>query len=356
MTGPAPPDDEDDGMRRRRDRNTREQQRSQKISTQIDVLRDVLKEANVGFKSDKHSTLVSVTEYIRTLQNRKALLDEEHARLLTTIRRTSDAVLSGGAQAQAPPSSQLCPPPGGAEVSPPAPYGGPDAVPSAAPLGSGSESGGGGMGMAMGTGVAASASLPAHPSSSAGAGAGGMPPSADEELLHFVRGLDYRSIFSSCGIAMAIAAVDGRLVDCNEELVALTGRTRRELVGEADGSGRKMSLFNLVGRRGMESVFGAMSRMLKVDPGPLPPRGGAAGGGQHTAPKAAAAGPERSSDHWSGIVEQQGTRAGRRLRLNMSLVRSGEGRPKFFNCALAPDEEKEEERVSGGEGGGGGRL
>ena len=38
----------------------------------------------------------------------------------------------------------------------------------------------------------------------------------------------------------------------------------------------------------------------------------------------------------------------------MSLVRSGEGRPKFFNCALAPDEE--EERVGGDEGGGGGRV
>ena len=292
MTGPAPPDNEDDGIRRRRDRNTREQQRSQKISTQIDVLRDVLKEANVGFKSDKHSTLVSVTEYIRTLQNRKALLDEEHARLLTTIRRTSDAVLSGGggggagAGAGAAVVAALPPPGGGGGPPPPPPTEGPDAVPSAAPLGSGSESGGGGMGMAMGTGVAASASLPAHPSSSssAGAGAGGMP-SADEELLHFVRGLDYRSIFSSCGIAMAIAAVDGRLVDCNEELVALTGRTRRELVGEADGSGRKMSLFNLVGREGMESVFGAMSRMLKVDPGPLPPRGGAAGGGAAHGPQ-----------------------------------------------------------------------
>ena len=39
-------------------------------------------------------------------------------------------------------------------------------------------------------------------------------------------------------------------------------------------------------------------------------------------------------DHWSGIVTQSG-RKDHRLRLNLTLVRSSDDRPKFFNCALS---------------------
>ena len=85
-------EDEGELHRRRQDRNLREQQRSQKITQQIDVLKELLTAANVDFKSDKYSTLVSVVDYIRDLQERSARLDKEHRGLLDTIAQTTEMV------------------------------------------------------------------------------------------------------------------------------------------------------------------------------------------------------------------------------------------------------------------------
>jgi len=346
-------EDESDKKKRRRDRNAREQQRSQQIATQITQLRELLTEANVQFKPDKYSTLVGVAEYIRSLQSRKALLDAEHARLLDTIRKTSDVLeaetaSSGGGTAPPSPSHSLM----------------------ASSVGSGGSSIGGGGG-----GNAAIIPNTVGPPTSASSCAGTSTRSTgnpDEDIMVFVRGLDYKHIFSSCGIALGIAAVDGRLVDCNDEFVELSGRTRGDLVGGPDGAGHKMSLFNLLGREGMEDVFRAMSHMLRSAP-PLSGSGRRGGGGSssdssptessnsssstphlhhhqgmhshHVSGTGNGAGQiiyqregSGPSDHWSGIVVQGGSK-GRRLRLNITLVRSTDGRPKFFNCALSPHED-----------------
>ena len=207
--------------------------------------------------------------------------------------------------------------------------------------------------------------------------------SPEDELLVFVRGLDYKNIFSSCGIALGIAAIDGRLVDCNDEFVALSGRDRADLVGRPGEEGQKMSLFNLLGREGMEDVFTAMSDMLRSVPSPgdedddgsgapsslsssdgspressgrahggsgrpnpgRPPHhvtfadnsGGATGGGVGGGAPGqiiCQRGRPNPMDHWSGVVTQSGSKD-HRLRLNLTLVRSSDGRPKFFNCALS---------------------
>jgi PAS domain-containing protein len=85
-------EDESDLHRRRQDRNMREQQRSQQITGQIDTLRQVLSEANVAFKPDKHSTLVSVVDYVTQLQQRSSSLDKEHKKLLDTIAKTTEII------------------------------------------------------------------------------------------------------------------------------------------------------------------------------------------------------------------------------------------------------------------------
>ena len=184
-------------------------------------------------------------------------------------------------------------------------------------------------------------------------------------------------------------------MDCNDEFVALSGRARADLVGGPGEEGQKMSLFNLLGREGMEDVFRAMSDMLRSvpipgDPPGLPssssgddgsdpsslsssdgsPRqcptnhgnrlsnnpsrpphhvtfadnsGGATGtasrnngngGGGAPGQIICQRGRSNPMDHWSGIVTQSGSK-GHRLRLNLTLVRSTDGRPKFFNCALS---------------------
>ena len=78
--------------RRRYERNMREQQRSYRISQQIKQLRDVLEENKIPFKPNKFSILVSVVEYIKQLQSRSIMLDSEHARLMDTVRQTTELV------------------------------------------------------------------------------------------------------------------------------------------------------------------------------------------------------------------------------------------------------------------------
>jgi PAS domain-containing protein len=89
---PSYGDEEDDRVKRRQDRNMREQHRSQQVADQINVLKTVLTGAKINFKADKYSTLVSVAGYIKHLQDRSALLDVEHQKLLTTIVKSNDMV------------------------------------------------------------------------------------------------------------------------------------------------------------------------------------------------------------------------------------------------------------------------
>ena len=84
-------EDESDRKNRRSERNLREQERSHKITERIIELRSVLSEAGVRFKPDRYSTLVSVANYVRALQARSASLDEEHRRLLDTVEKASCA-------------------------------------------------------------------------------------------------------------------------------------------------------------------------------------------------------------------------------------------------------------------------
>jgi hypothetical protein len=81
--------------KRRYERNLREQQRSHQISQQIKQLRNVLTEANVSFKSNKFSILVSVSEYIQQLQSQAIMLDSDYQRLVLTIRQTQEASVAG---------------------------------------------------------------------------------------------------------------------------------------------------------------------------------------------------------------------------------------------------------------------
>ncbi len=180
--------------RRRYDRNLREQQRSYKISQQIKELRDVLCESNVPFKPNKYSILLSVVDYIKQLQARAIMLDAEHQKLITTIRQTNEMVNSGTT-----PSSL-------SEIE-----------------------------------------------NTTGASDSG----SDAEML-FVQGLDYRSVFEQCPAALGIAALDGRIMECNPEFQILLGFPRDDLL--------KQSLFNLV--RNHQDIFRAMAEMLKGAEGP----------------------------------------------------------------------------------------
>jgi len=258
-------EDEGDRERRRQDRNLREQQRSRRITEQITLLRNVLTEAGVPCKPDKNSTLISVADYITQLQNRSDLLDGEHKKLLDTIARTNEMVNNQYYQATADGSSVAT---GATPVS---------------------------------NDLLSDANMVNGP--------------LEDENVVFVQGLDYKSVFQRCGIALAVASIDGRFIDCNALFVTLSGYSREELLpGEelsktevrpdeapsatpsTNSSGepppRNLSLFNLLNREDMEKVFSAMSGMLRR---PVTRRGQESPeiDNKHT-----------QQDHWSGFVRQ----------------------------------------------------
>lgn len=277
----APPISEDEGdkLKRRMDRNQREQQRSQKITEQIACLKELLAAANVHFKPDKHSTLITVADYIKQLQARSQLLDSEHQKLLDTIAKTTEIASSPQYQTSA------------------------------------------------GNEIVSSNDL-----------LGDVPTGLllEDEHAVFVKGLDYRNIFKQCSIPLAVASIDGRLMDCNSEFESLTGYERDELLlcevsNDSDGTPRadvafsdagvpstvttssltrNLSLFNLLCREDMEQVFLAMSRMLKqpISLGEEPLEANSSNRGSSL---------PRHHDFWSGRVNQS-----RRMTGKVSLPES----------------------------------
>ncbi|KAL3924955.1 MAG: hypothetical protein SGILL_000728 [Bacillariaceae sp.] len=180
--------------RRRYERNLREQQRSYRISQQIKELRDILVDSKFPFKPNKYSILLSVVDYIKQLQSRAIMLDTEHSKLIKTIRETNSMVNTGNLPTSTDGESET--------------------VNAASTTESGS----------------------------------------DTEML-FVKGIDYQSVFDQCPAALGIAALDGRILECNAEFQTLLGFSQREDV-------LKQSLFNLVHNH--QDIFRAMAQMLKT--------------------------------------------------------------------------------------------
>ncbi|GFH44251.1 hypothetical protein CTEN210_00725 [Chaetoceros tenuissimus] len=288
-------EDEGDAEKRRKDRNRREQNRSQLISKQIADLRNLLAKSNVSFKSDKYSTLVSVHQYIKTLQERAALLDEEHRKLVDTITKSDDLVNKSINGHNSCPSSSSS----DAELK-----------------------------------MSANGSM-VIPSNAV--------KTEEDELLVFVRGLDYKSVFAKVRIALCVTAIDGRLLDCNDEFVRICGLNRDTLIragmrqpdenneNEMASAGKSpMSLFNLMAREDMQKVYEAMSSMLRRANFENAANNRESGDGGiiqlHSNSK---------SDHWSSEISHC-YNSSIKLQLNISLVRYNSGNARFFNCALTP--------------------
>jgi len=206
--------------RRRYERNLREQQRSFRISQQIQQLRDVLAESKVPFKPNKYSILVSVADYIKQLQTRAVMLDSEHKKLFKTIQETNEMVASG----------QIPDP--NATVSSSA----------AAPNSSGvaGTSGSGAGGEAGNSGTSASDTK------------NGIIRNDQGELL-FVQGLDYKAVFEQTPTANGVASIDGRILACNKELEKILDCPRDQI--------ERQSLFTLV--KNHQEIFEAMAELLK---------------------------------------------------------------------------------------------
>lgn len=226
-------EDEEEVNKRRIERNMREQERSKKISSQISQLKSLLSSENIRFKPDKYNTLVSVHSYIKTLQQRQAVLDEEKNKLVNTITQSNELVTKSQTGHSTTPSVDE-----GTETT-----SGHNIIPN-----------------------------PKHTNS------------VDEEILVFVRGLDYKNIFSKIQIPLCVTSIDGILLDCNDEFARVCSLSRETLITSglrkpeeynferAESGAMPLTLFNLLANRmsreGMQRVFEAMSSMLKTAQSP----------------------------------------------------------------------------------------
>lgn len=307
-------EDEGDREKRRKERNVREQQRSQQITGQIERLRDILSEAKVSFKPDKFSTLATTGTFIQQLQERSTMLDQEHKKLLDTIVKTTEIVNNQYVSVSQPQEPITT-------------------TPSSSSPDVGS--------------VDALHDFFADRSNS---------PLADESAV-FVSGLDYKSIFAFCPVACAVTSIDGRFLDCNRDFEEISGFSKADLIAantapsstsdsaEATSSEggketvastqpvhapKRLSLFNILQRSDMERVFSSMSFMLKK------PFGKAAESSGHDMD---------NGDYFSDAVGMS-RKPNDRLTLNVALVRSQQGRPKFFTCTVVPRPPTPDVRVS----------
>mmetsp|Transcript_6408 Transcript_6408/g.12820 ORF Transcript_6408/g.12820 Transcript_6408/m.12820 type:complete len:509 (-) Transcript_6408:343-1869(-) len=298
-------EDESERQRRRQDRNQREQQRSQQISNQIVELRSLLSDAGMECKADKYSTLASLVDYVRELQQKSSVLDSQHKDLLETIRQTTEVM-----------SSQY---------------------------------------------MSVQANQDTTAKDDDAAVIGGVAPKDDDEV--YIQGIDYAAIFRSSPFALATTSIDGRFLDCSEGFQKLTRFSREELLpgekkktqpsvaddsssltsdmslGNMSGSedpreltAKNLSLFNVLFQGDMGLVYHAMYDILQQPMNHMDDStSGESSGDEPDEPI------RERSDHWSNDVRLSRDKEAH-VKLYLNLVRTMQERPRFFNCTLVPDE------------------
>ncbi|CAM9730266.1 unnamed protein product [Phaeothamnion confervicola] len=233
-----------EGDKRRLERNAREQKRSLKISQKIEELRKILRGSGVPAKSSKSSILHEATIYIRQLQRRQAQVEQEREQFLQLLQQETGRGGGSGAPATAPACGGFPPSISGASavggssgVCPP----GTAAPPMGAP--------------GMPTGAAAAGAEAAFGSGAVGAATTAVNASSGPALVAaamagttVVTSHDYQLVFHCAAVPMAIASVNGNIVDCNLRLTAVTGYPKDELL--------TLTIFNLVADQFLQQTFG----------------------------------------------------------------------------------------------------
>lgn len=113
---------------------------------------------------------------------------------------------------------------------------------------------------------------------------------------------EYRFVFNSCGVGMAIASMGGAFLDCNQLFTQLSNYTKQELCS--------LTIFNLTAREDLQHAFDLISQMISP---PLDDRG-------HDLPKP--------------IVLRGAMKDRIDLGLSISLVKGDDGIAKNFCVTL----------------------
>jgi hypothetical protein len=113
---------------------------------------------------------------------------------------------------------------------------------------------------------------------------------------------EYRYVFNSCAVGMAVASMGGAFIDCNKLFCDLSEYTKQEICS--------MTIFNLTARQDLQNAFDLISQMLSSPPDP-------------------------NGDDKKNSCTLRGALKNRTdLGLNISLIKGDDGVAKFFCVTL----------------------
>eukprot|EP00577_Skeletonema_sp_RCC1716_P013215 CAMPEP_0113413120 /NCGR_PEP_ID=MMETSP0013_2-20120614/23232_1 /TAXON_ID=2843 ORGANISM="Skeletonema costatum, Strain 1716" /NCGR_SAMPLE_ID=MMETSP0013_2 /ASSEMBLY_ACC=CAM_ASM_000158 /LENGTH=385 /DNA_ID=CAMNT_0000299725 /DNA_START=181 /DNA_END=1338 /DNA_ORIENTATION=- /assembly_acc=CAM_ASM_000158 len=244
---------------RREERNMREKERSLKITHQIHELRNLLSSGGIIVPKGTKSTILSeAANYIRLLQQQHNRLELEKQQLVQEVQR-----IGGGAIGQQ----------ASVAIRHVAAQNGIDSVLGLGPV----------------------------PNSVA---------SAPQSMQDSLGDRDFRIVFNSCSVGMAIATMGGSFIDCNAAFSQLSSYTKQEL--------KAMTIFNITSRDDLQGAFDMMSKLI------TPPTSGFDGDGNSVQDEKTPA----------PVVLRSAIRHRSDLGLSVSLIRGEDGVARYFNITL----------------------
>mmetsp|Transcript_30948 Transcript_30948/g.74783 ORF Transcript_30948/g.74783 Transcript_30948/m.74783 type:complete len:425 (-) Transcript_30948:272-1546(-) len=251
---------------RREERNMREKERSLKITQQIHELRGLLSMGGVIVPKGTKSTILSeCANYIRLLQQHQYRSEMDKAQLVQEVQRIGNGAI-GEKSAYA--------------------------IRHAAAQ----------------NGVSSITNLPdGSPDQQQPAGGGPNDPNSDS-----LGDREYRCVFNSCSVGMAIATMGGSFIDCNIAFTQLSSYTKEEL--------KAMTIFNITSRDDLQGAFDMMSQLI------TPASGGLDGDGNNV--------EDGSGKMQSPVILRSAIRHRSDLGLSVSLIRGEDGVARYFNVTL----------------------
>lgn len=153
-------------------------------------------------------------------------------------------------------------------------------------------------------GVSSMANLPEGPVSSSD------PQQSNDPLSDTLGDREYRCVFNSCSVGMAIATMGGSFIDCNLAFTQLSSYTKQEL--------KAMTIFNITSRDDLQGAFDMMSQLI------TPPTGGLDADGNSI----------EDNKLQSPVILRSAIRHRIDLGLSVSLIRGDDGVARYFNVTL----------------------
>ncbi|KAL7550428.1 hypothetical protein ACHAWF_013669 [Thalassiosira exigua] len=149
-----------------------------------------------------------------------------------------------------------------------------------------------------------------------------QPQAPTDPLSDNLGDREYRSVFNSCSVGIAIATMGGSFIDCNLAFTQLSSYTKREL--------KAMTIFNITSRDDLQGAFDMMSQLITPAScgGELNADGG--GGGGNGADDGSGGGGSKQSP----VILRSAIRHRSDLGLSVSLIRGEDGIARYFNVTL----------------------